>query len=86
MGEGAGLGLLHPAFPVRPGHPAEIDSHPDYSSERLVVCRIPALATGWARRREALLDATEADLAQVLAAVEAGRLKRSAKIWERGAR
>lgn len=59
---------------------AEIASHPDYPGERLVVCRNPALAAERARRRESLLDATEAELVQVRTAVEAGRLKDPAKI------
>ena len=48
---------------------AEI-SHPDYPGERLVACRNPALAEQRARRREELLVATEARLAEVKAAVE----------------
>jgi hypothetical protein len=51
---------------------AEI-THPDYPGERLVACRDPALATQRARKRTELLAATEADLAQVRAAVERGR-------------
>jgi hypothetical protein len=51
---------------------AEI-THPDYPGERLVACRNPALATQRARKRTELLAATEADLAQVRAAVERGR-------------
>ena len=58
---------------------AEIDS-PDYPGERLIVCRNPALAAERARKREALLAATEARLARVAAAVAAGRLKRAAAI------
>ena len=46
---------------------AEI-SHPDYPGERLVACRNPALAVERAHKREALLAATEADLAEVQAA------------------
>jgi len=46
---------------------AEI-SHPDYPDERLVACRNPALAVERARKRQALLAATEADLAEVQAA------------------
>jgi hypothetical protein len=51
---------------------AEI-THPDYPGERLVACRNPALAAERARKREALLAATEADLAEVKAAVERER-------------
>lgn len=49
-------------------HLAEI-THPDYDGERLVACRNPALATERARKREELLRATEADLAEIAAAV-----------------
>ena len=52
---------------------AEI-THPDYPGERLVACRNPALAAERARKRDALLAATETALAPVLAAVAAGRL------------
>jgi hypothetical protein len=58
---------------------AEI-THPDYPAERLVACRNPALATERARRRLALLEATDAELAKIVAAVAAGRLAGSAKI------
>ena len=51
---------------------AEI-SHPDYSGERLVACRNPALAKERARKREELLVATEALLSEVKAAVERQR-------------
>ncbi|MHB1554618.1 MAG: IS1634 family transposase [Acidimicrobiales bacterium] len=47
---------------------AEI-AHPDFPGERLVACRNPALAAERARKRSELLDATEADLAKVAAAV-----------------
>jgi hypothetical protein len=52
---------------------AEI-THPDYPGERLVACRNPVLAAERARKREALLAATEAALAPISAAVAAGRL------------
>ena len=42
--------------------------HPDYPGERLVCCRNPLLATERARKREALLSATEAELEVVAAA------------------
>lgn len=61
---------------------AEI-AHPDYPGERLVACRNPALATERARKREALLAATEAELNKVVAAVAARRLKDPAKIGVR---
>ncbi len=52
---------------------AEI-SHPDYPGERLIACRNPALADERARKRNALLTATENTLAPILASVHAGRL------------
>ena len=58
---------------------AEI-THPDYPGERLVACRNPALATERARKRLALLDATDLELAKVVAAVDAGRLADAGKI------
>ena len=60
---------------------AEI-THPDYPGERLVACRNPALATERARRRLALLDATDTELAKITAA-GAGRLGGAAKIGVR---
>src|SRR5205814_1343883 len=42
---------------------------PDFAGERLVVCRNPDLAAERARKREALLAATERDLARIQAAV-----------------
>jgi len=64
---------------------AEITS-PEFPGERLVVCRNPALAAERARKREALLAATEAALAKVSAAVEQGRLKTAAAIGLRAGR
>jgi len=58
---------------------AEI-SHPDYPDERLVACRNPALAAERARKRTELLAATEALLAPIAAAVQAGRLVGADKI------
>jgi hypothetical protein len=49
-------------------------SHPDYPGERLVACRNPLLASERARKRDALLVATEAVLAPIAAAVSEGRL------------
>src|SRR5208337_2592328 len=42
---------------------------PDFPGERLIVCRNPDLARERARKREALLAATERDLAKIAAAV-----------------
>ena len=58
---------------------AEI-SHPDYPDERLIACRNPALATERARKRLALLDATDLELTTIAAAVQAGRLAGAGKI------
>ena len=58
---------------------AEI-THPDYPGERLVACRNPALATERARKRLALLESTDAELAKITAAAAAGRLAGAAKI------
>src|SRR5512135_972090 len=52
---------------------AEITS-PDYPGERLVACKNPFLEAERARKRESLLQATEADLAKIAAA--AGRERR----------
>jgi hypothetical protein len=51
---------------------AEISS-PDYPGERLIVCRNRELATERARKRQALLEATETELARIRAAVERKR-------------
>lgn len=61
---------------------AEI-THPSYPGERLICCRNPVLAEERARKREALLVATEKDLAKIAASVQAGRLTGAGKIGER---
>jgi hypothetical protein len=61
---------------------AEI-THPDYPGERLVACRNPALAAERARKRLALLEATDTELAKIVAAVDAGRLAGGGKIGVR---
>jgi DDE family transposase len=58
---------------------AEI-THPAYPDERLVVCKNPDLAVERARKREDLLVATEAVVAKVVSAVDAGRLRGAAAI------
>ena len=58
---------------------AEISS-PEFPGERLVACRNPALAEERARKREALLAATEKLLAPIAARVAAGRLAGAAEI------
>jgi transposase len=58
---------------------AEI-THKSYPGERLVCCRNPALAAERARKRESLLQATEADLEKIAASVAAGRLTGTDKI------
>lgn len=64
---------------------AEI-THPDFPGERLVACRNPALATERTRKREELLQATEALLAPIAHAVESGRLVDADKIGLRAGR
>jgi hypothetical protein len=49
-------------------------SSPDYPGERLVACRNPQLAKLRAHKREALLVATELNLAKIKARVAAGKL------------
>ena len=58
---------------------AEISS-PDFPGERLIACRNPFEAVKRVRIREALLQATEADLGTIAARVAAGRLKDPDKI------
>jgi hypothetical protein len=53
---------------------------PKFPGERLVVCKNPALAEERARKREALLTATESELEKVRGSVAAGRLKGEAEI------
>jgi hypothetical protein len=57
--------------------------HPDFPGERLICCRNPALAAERARKRSELLAATEAELDKVVRLVEAGKLKRAARIGVR---
>src|SRR5580692_7676232 len=52
---------------------AEISAPEQFPGERLIVCRNPWLAQERARKREALLTATERDLARVAARVQAKR-------------
>ena len=58
-------------------------THPSYPGERLICCRNPVLADERARKREALLVATEKDLAKITMPVQAGRLTGADKIGER---
>jgi hypothetical protein len=58
---------------------AEIQSD-EFPGERLVVCRNPLVASERARKREALLEATEADLEPIVERVAAGRLTDAAAI------
>ena len=55
-------------------------AHPDYPGERLVFCRNPDLAEERRRKREDLLQATEARLQPILEAVAQGRLQGAAQI------
>jgi Transposase DDE domain len=61
---------------------AEITSG-DFPGERLIACRNPALADERARKREALLSATEKLLAPLIARVAAGRLTGKAEIGKK---
>jgi len=54
--------------------------HPDYPGERLVACRNPVLADERARKRTALLEATEKVCAPLINSVTDGRLAGAAKI------
>ncbi len=56
---------------------------PDYPGERLVACRNPELARLRAHKREALLCATERNLAKIKTQVEATKLKGRDKIGVR---
>jgi hypothetical protein len=60
---------------------AEI-SHPDYPGERLIACRNPALAAERTRKRDELLEATEAALAALAERVERGSLAGAGRIGE----
>ena len=60
---------------------AEI-AHPDYPGERLIACRNPALAAERARKRNELLQTTEADLAAIAERVARGTLTGAGKIGE----
>jgi hypothetical protein len=51
-----------------------------YPGERLICCRNPALAAQRAAKRESLLAATEEELGNIRASVQAGRLKDADKI------
>jgi len=64
---------------------AEITS-PEFPGERLVVCRNPLLADERARKREALLVATEEALAKVAGMVARGTLRTAAAIGLRAGR
>ena len=61
---------------------AEITS-PDYPGERLMVCLNPRLRAERARKREALLRATEETLEKIAVSVHMGRLKGKAEIGRR---
>ncbi len=58
---------------------AEIESD-DFPDERLVVCRNPLVGAERSRKREALLQATEAELEAIAARVERGTLRGEAEI------
>src|SRR5450756_2450869 len=76
--------LAADAGPLQPSLFDQLDlaeiAHPDYPGERLVAGLNPALADERARKRGALLAATEVELAKIAAAVAAGRLRDAAAI------
>ena len=57
--------------------------HPDWPGERLIACRNPELATRRTAKREALLEATAAELEKVRRMVGRGRLYGKKDIGER---
>jgi transposase len=59
---------------------AEIEDPERYPGERLVVCRNPLVAEERARKREALLEATESELSEIARRVEQGTLSGAAEI------
>jgi transposase len=59
---------------------AEVEDQEGYPGERLVVCRNPLVAQERARKREALLAATERELAAISERVEHGTLEGAAEI------
>ena len=59
---------------------AEIIDEEEYPGERLVVCRNPLVAAERARKREALLQATERELSEIERRVERGTLRGEADI------
>ncbi len=58
---------------------AEVESD-EFPEERLVVCRNPLVATERARKRDALLEATEAELEPIAERVERGTLQGAGEI------
>ena len=58
-------------------------AHPDWPGERLIACRNPELATRRTAKREALLEATAAELEKVRHMVGRGRLYGKKDIGER---
>ncbi len=60
--------------------------HSDYEGEHLVACKNPFLAAERARKREALLSATEVDLDKVASSVASGRLRDPGRIGLRAGR
>jgi len=57
--------------------------HANHPGERLIACRNPALADKRAYKRGELLAATETSLTLIVAAVDAGRLKKAGRIGVR---
>jgi hypothetical protein len=59
---------------------AEITDVPEFPGERLIVCKNPLVGAQRARKRQELLDATEAELELIKARVDKGTLLGSAQI------
>jgi hypothetical protein len=59
---------------------AELEDPDEYPGERLVVCRNPLVAEERARKRQALLEATEHELQEIAQRVEQGTLTGQAEI------
>lgn len=79
--------LARPSGPLQPTlfdemNLAEIRD-PKFPGERLIACRNPLLAIERGRKRAELLDATETDLAPVVAAVNEGRLSGAGEIGKK---
>lgn len=57
--------------------------HPDFPKERLIACKNPELAEHRAKKRQSLLEATEAELLKIQEMVRQGRLRGAGQIGVR---